>query len=249
MSTERATRDSDKAAWMRVARSLEDEIRSGDLSPGQKLPVEPELAERFGVGRHTLRRAIADLADRGLLSVRQGSGMYVKDDAIHYVLGHKTRFTEIVSHQNRSPNGSVVSAGEVEANDHISLHLNVAVGTPCVLLETMQRVDGEAMSVVSHFFPATRFRGIVEAYRETGSISLALERFDAADYVRLSTTITAAMPNVRDARLLDLPRNMPIILHEAINVDRNGTPIEYGFGRSNPLRMRFVVNGAENSFR
>ncbi len=123
----------------------------------------------------------------------------------------------------------------------MALHLNVAPGTPCIMLETLQRIDDRPASVVSHVFPAGRFEGIIEAYKATGSISLALERFDAADYVRRTTVITAAMPDLRDARLLDLPKNTPIVIAEAVNVDRNGTPIEYGLARASPLEMQFIV--------
>lgn len=230
-----------KPAWQLVAQNIEAEIRAGRLAPGEKLPVEPELSARYGVGRHTLRRAIAALADRGVVLVRQGSGMYVNDDAMRYVLGRRTRFTEVVTRQNRSPSGTLISEGEVNANERVAEHLNVAVGTACVLIETLQRVDGAPMSIVSHHFPLTRFSGLADAYKETGSISLALARFDAADYVRRSTTLTAAMPDARDRRLLELPKNTPIIVTEAVNVDRDGTPLEYGLGRSSPLQLQIVV--------
>ncbi|HJL30824.1 MAG TPA: GntR family transcriptional regulator, partial [Polyangiaceae bacterium LLY-WYZ-15_(1-7)] len=54
-------------------------ILRGDLAPGERLPAERRLAERFGVNRVTVRSALAQLATRGLLSVRQGSGYVVQD--------------------------------------------------------------------------------------------------------------------------------------------------------------------------
>ncbi len=74
---------------MRVAHALQQEIADGSLQPGAKLPIEPQLAERFGVGRHTVRRAVADLAERGIIRIRQGSGMYVNDHAVGYILDKK----------------------------------------------------------------------------------------------------------------------------------------------------------------
>ncbi len=60
-----------------VARRLREQIRTGDLKPGERLPAERELATTLGVGRATLREAIGALNNEGLLSTRANSGTYV----------------------------------------------------------------------------------------------------------------------------------------------------------------------------
>jgi len=62
-----------------VARQIEELILRGVLRPGERLPAERELAERLGVSRPSLRAAIADLQDRGLLASRAGAGIYVAE--------------------------------------------------------------------------------------------------------------------------------------------------------------------------
>ena len=62
-----------------VVRQIELLILRGILRPGERLPAERELSERLGVSRPSLREAIADLHDRGLLSSRPGAGIYVAD--------------------------------------------------------------------------------------------------------------------------------------------------------------------------
>jgi DNA-binding FadR family transcriptional regulator len=61
-----------------VVSKLQQQISLGEYQPGQKLPSEPELMEKFGVGRSTIREAIRILANTGMLSVRQGSGTFVQ---------------------------------------------------------------------------------------------------------------------------------------------------------------------------
>lgn len=62
-----------------VIRQIELLILRGILRPGERLPAERELAERMEVSRPSLREALADLQDRGLLQSRAGSGVYVAD--------------------------------------------------------------------------------------------------------------------------------------------------------------------------
>jgi len=62
-----------------VVRQIEQLILRGILSPGERLPSERELAERLGVSRPSLRDAISELQDRGLLASRAGSGVFVAD--------------------------------------------------------------------------------------------------------------------------------------------------------------------------
>ncbi|MEM7709778.1 MAG: FCD domain-containing protein [Pseudomonadota bacterium] len=62
-----------------VTRQVEQLVLRGILRPGDRLPPERDLAERLGVSRPSLREAIADLSENGLLETRAGSGIYVAD--------------------------------------------------------------------------------------------------------------------------------------------------------------------------
>lgn len=60
-----------------IARRLRDEIRSGALNPGDRLPTENQLSQRFDVSRSVIREAISRLKDDGLVNSRQGRGAFV----------------------------------------------------------------------------------------------------------------------------------------------------------------------------
>ncbi|MGK3945910.1 GntR family transcriptional regulator, partial [Streptomyces caeruleatus] len=60
------------SAWRQIADALEAEIVAGSLAPGSQLPTEAELAARFGVNRHTVRRALGALGEQGLVRASQG---------------------------------------------------------------------------------------------------------------------------------------------------------------------------------
>jgi DNA-binding FadR family transcriptional regulator len=69
-------------SYEQVARQIETQILRGDLTPGQKLPTERAMGERFGVSRGVVREAIKVLSTMGLVESRQGSGIYVRNNPI-----------------------------------------------------------------------------------------------------------------------------------------------------------------------
>ncbi|MEV4837811.1 GntR family transcriptional regulator [Nonomuraea sp. NPDC049486] len=68
-----------KLVWQQVADDVEADISSGRLTPGAKMPSELDMAAQYGVARVTVRRAVKDLAERGLLAVVHGRGTFVVD--------------------------------------------------------------------------------------------------------------------------------------------------------------------------
>lgn len=229
------------AIWAQIAESLQDEISRGVVKPGEQLPPEAALAARFRVNRHTLRRAVAALQEAGSVRIEQGRGTFVAEDVIDYALGQRIRLSENLRKLDRTA-GSVFLRGlEMPAPARIAKALNIRAGKPLLLLETLSSADGKPMSVGAHYFPKARFDGIIEDYRRLGSITRALAERGIDDYTRKVTRIMAQMPDQADAHLLQQPRNQPILVTEAVNVDRAGTPIEFGYSRFSGPRVQFVL--------
>jgi GntR family transcriptional regulator, phosphonate transport system regulatory protein len=82
------------AVWRQIEQILAAEIAAKGFGEDGRLPSEGELARRFDVNRHTVRRAMLGLAALGLVSVEQGRGTFVQPGAIDYSIGKRTRFTE-----------------------------------------------------------------------------------------------------------------------------------------------------------
>ena len=90
-------------------RRIERAIADGTYPAGSRLPGEIEIADRFGVNRHTVRRAIAALAERGLVRAERGSGTYVEARRIPYPIRSRTRFSEIVGTAGREAGGRLIA--------------------------------------------------------------------------------------------------------------------------------------------
>lgn len=229
------------ALWRQIQRILEKDIAGGNTLAGEKLPTEAELAERFGVNRHTVRRALGVLESKGLVRIEQGRGIFVREPVLDYSLARRVRFSENLLKQRRSPSGRLLDAAVVIAPREVAERLALMPGSEVVHLEVAGAADGAPLNVATSFFPAARFPGFIPLYQETGSITAALARLGVPDYVRQWTRITARMPSARDADLLRQPRTRPVLVAESVNVDPAGEPIEYGLTRWASDRVQMVV--------
>ncbi len=225
------------ALWRQIASRLRGEI-GGAFPPGARLPSEAVLARRFGVNRHTLRRAMEELSRGGLVRVEHGRGAFVPEDVLDYAVEPRTRFSEWVRRHNKEPSGRVLRLAEEPAHAAAAAALSVAEGTALVVLERLGLADGRPVSLGTHRFPP-RLHGLLAALRSAG-ITDALRAVGVDDYLRQVTRVTARMPGAEEAELLRTPRSRPLLVTENINVDRDGAVVEYGVTRYPTPRVQIV---------
>ncbi|MDW8445277.1 MAG: phosphonate metabolism transcriptional regulator PhnF [Acetobacteraceae bacterium] len=215
--------------WRQIEAVLARELADGTFKAGQRLPTEQQLSARFRVNRHTVRRAMEELERRGLVRIEQGRGTFAAEDVIDYALSPRTRFSEIIARQNREPSGLILRVAEVVADEAAARALGVRRGRLLWRVERVGSADGRPVSFARHHFPQNRFPDLKEALVGSGgSITRALALCGVANYARRSTRISARLPSPDEAAVLEHPRNRPVLVTEAVNVDSLGTPIEYG---------------------
>ncbi len=226
--------------WRRIAHALASEIGAKGLRPGDRLPTEAQLAARFDVNRHTVRRAIEQLVRTGLVRVEQGRGSFVADDVIDYPVTGRTRFNEWIRRQNREPTGQVLHVRELACGTAVAAGLGIDSGNPVVTMERLGLADGVPVSLGSHHFSPARLPGILAALKDHASVTAALEVVGVADYVRQSTRVSSRMPTGVEASLLRMGRGRPVLVCENTNVDAAGRVIEFGVARYPSTRVQVV---------
>src|SRR5437868_12382883 len=135
------TASSGVALWRLVADGIERGIADGRFAAGDKLPGEVEIAETYRVNRHTVRRAMAALAERGVVRAERGSGTYVKTKRISYPIRTRTRFSEIVGTAGREAGGRLIASALENADHEVARRLGLKVGAPVVRIESMRHAD------------------------------------------------------------------------------------------------------------
>jgi GntR family phosphonate transport system transcriptional regulator len=239
-AADRLERSQGVALWRQITRSIEAEVADGLLAPGARLPTEAQMSARFGVNRHTVRRALEELSRAGLVRVEQGRGSFIAEDVLDYAVSARTRFSEWIRAHNKEPGGQVLDLRELPAEAAVAAGLGLRAGARVVRLTRLGLADGQPVSLGSHHFPAARYPGLLAALGACASVTEALACVGVADYRRQQTRVTARMPQGEEAALLRMPRNRPLLVTEAVNTDPAGAVVEFGISRYPTPRVQIV---------
>jgi GntR family phosphonate transport system transcriptional regulator len=229
------------ALWRQVADGIERGIAEGRYVAGERLPGETEIAETYRVNRHTVRRALAALAERGLVRAERGSGTYVETPRLAYPLRSRTRFSEIVGAGGREPRGQLIEANEEPATRELARVLALKTGAPLVRIESVRLADRTPICVSTSWLSAEQFPDAGRVFANVRSMTKLLEHYGVGDYRRSSTRITAAIAEATDATRLDLALGRPVIVVDSTDLDINGKPLVTKHSRFAAERVEFVV--------
>ena len=235
------SQDDGISRWRRVADGIRALIAEGSL--GDRLPPETELAVRYGVNRHTVRRAISVLAAEGTVRAERGRGTFVNPVAprIAYPIGTRARFSENMMRLSLEPSGRLVGSQRVAADIAMAQLLGLAPGAPLHRIDHISVVDGVPLSRSTSFFSADRFPGIITAYAQEGSITQALKRCGLEDYRRRETRLTAERVLPGDADALSCASDAIVLVSNAVDEDTGGQAIQV-------IRTRFLADRMELVF-
>ncbi len=229
------------AVWRQIEQTLAAEIAASGFGEDGRLPSEGELAKRFDVNRHTVRRAMLGLAARGLVSVEQGRGTFVQPGAIDYTIGRRTRFTENLRQQHHAAAGTMLSAERVKAEPNVAKALGLRAGAMVYRIESLHEADGVPLTFARSWYPAARFAELPEVLARNVSITKALAECGVADYLRKWSRIGSVLPDAEVARRLNINRQQPVLWVENVDVDLEGTPIKYGVTHFAADRVQLMV--------
>jgi GntR family phosphonate transport system transcriptional regulator len=214
--------------WASIADALSQDIETGRYWVGDKLPTEAALAQRFGVNRHTVRHALAAMAEAGKVHARRGAGVYVVMVPAAYALGRRVRFHQNILASGRAPSRQILrletrvaDAAEIEA-----LMLNA--GAFVHVVEGLSLADAAPIALFRSIFPAAALPDFLHAMQETNSVTASLARSGVADYTRRSTAISAIGADALIALHLRLREGAPVLRTVAVNVDAAGRAVEFG---------------------
>lgn len=214
--------------WSAIAQSLRADIAESRYGPGDKLPTEAALASRFGVNRHTVRRALGDMAEAGEIHTRRGAGIFVAQRPTDYPIGTRVRFHQNLRAAGRLPAKRILALETRTADAAEAKALHLAPGEMVHVCDGLSLADGMPVATFRSSFPAARFPGMLEALNRLKSVTEALREQGVADYTRASTRLDAKLASPTQALHLQLEAGAPILRTIAVNVDPEGHPVEYG---------------------
>jgi GntR family transcriptional regulator, phosphonate transport system regulatory protein len=209
--------------WRRIAHELEQNILDRAYESGERLPGEVNMARRFGVGRNTVRRALAELVERGVVRTETG-GTYVQV-RLTYPISARTRFSEIVDRAGHAPEAWLTAHRREPASREIAARLGLADDEPVIRLEILRTADGMPMSLATSHVPADLMPDAARVFARLRSMTKTLAHFGIIDYRRRKTSIKAALADPVQAQHLGLSPGRPLFIKDSIDVAHNGRSV------------------------
>ncbi|GGF31275.1 GntR family transcriptional regulator [Subtercola lobariae] len=222
--------------YFQVSSRLESAIRTGVIAPGARLENEIAIGQRLGLSRPTVRRAIQELVDKGLLVRRRGIGTQV-------VQGTVTRQVELTSlyedlqSAHHEPGTHVIEHDIRPATDVVATSLGVTPGSDVVYMRRTRSTDGVTVAMLENYLPP-EFSDITTAQLEERGLYQILRGRGVT--IRIAQQkIGARRAHKEETELLEIDKGGPVLTMERVAFDSSGRAIEYGHHAYRPDMYSF----------
>lgn len=216
-------------------------IQAGELKPDQKLEPEDLLAQRYGVSRITVRRALSDLARAGYVRREQGRGTFVNPPRLAQGPRELTSFTEEMRRHGRVASSQVLFQGVVGADAELAERLKVPAGTEVFRLERLRLADGEPMGLQKAHIPLYLAPGIVSECFEARSLYETLRDHYGLRPARATECHYAVSADTELASLLNVPAGAPLLAAERVTFLADGRILEFVESAMRADRYKIVL--------
>lgn len=220
----------DAPIWQQIYDHILSQIDSGCLSPGSQLPGEVHLAEKLGVTRITLRRALQQLQQEGHLTARKGVGAFVRSHPSVLVVRDGSRFAESLRADGKSVTTRTTVLEQEFADAAAAEHLRLTPGAPVIRLRRVRAADGQPIYISTKVFPAALLPDFATVYSRRQSVTDVFIAHGIQKYRRLETRISGGFATADEASLLELTPGTPVFRTSSINTDAAGNRLEWARG-------------------
>ena len=203
-------------------------VDDGELAPGDIVPSERDICERFSISRMTASKAMSALVDEGVFRRERGRGTFVSHPKTTCTSSSLTGFSENIRAAGLEAMTEILSFEEEEASRSISESLQLAALDSSVFnILRLRYVDGEPFSLENVWAPKCRFPGLSREMLEGRSLyTLMREHFDMK-LSHASQTIEPVLCSDFEAKNLDLDSGTPVLLFRRVAYAEPRIPVEY----------------------
>jgi GntR family transcriptional regulator len=228
----------ERPPYRQIAAALRESINLGRLAPGNRLPSESELVERYGVARMTARQAIQELRTEGLVVAEHGRGVFVRSAPVvrrlaseRFARRHRDRgkaaFSVEAEKVGYSAKVDRIKVYEAPATAEVAERLGLTPGETVVIRDRRYLANNEPVETAVSYIPADLARGTAIAEQDTGPGGIYArleENGHTLDHFR--EEVAARMPTPDERRALQLSPGVPVLTVVRTAYDLDGRAVE-----------------------
>jgi GntR family transcriptional regulator len=213
--------------YQQIKQLLVASLDRGEWKPGELIPSEFELAARFQVSQGTVRKAIDELAAANLLLRRQGKGTFV---ATHHEPRAQYRFLRMVPDKGEPvpAESRFLECRRAKAPADVARHLGLKTGDPTVCVRRLLFFGDKPIVLDDIWLPGVLFRGLTaeRLARYRGPLYGLFESEFGTRMIRAQEQIRAVGADAAAAKLLQVPKDYPLLLVERVSFTYGDRPVE-----------------------
>ena len=207
-----------------VRQGLLEELLAGTLEPGEKLPNEDKLAERFAVSRATVREAVLGLLEAGYLIRRHGSGTYVTSaPRSRHALDATVSYTAMIRDAGHEPGETVIRKGVRAASELEHTLLGLDDGESVMELERVRLADRRPVIYSRDRIRASLLQGVADEALDSSLYEILNEAGHAV--VRARAELIPTLADAKLSRLLEVTRGAPLLHIDQVDYDARGRAV------------------------
>ncbi len=219
---------------------VRQEILTGRLAPGTRLPSEEALATQLGVSLAPVRQAFADLAAEGLLDRLRGRGTFVQEGRFEEKLSILASFSEIHAAHGDQLELLTLFSGLVPAPREVATALGVRTRR-LVLMQRLARLKAGPVALLSAYLDSSRFPAIGKQELEGGSLYQTLKSRYSTELVRATSVIEVVKAGDEEAAPLDVGTGAMLLRVDSVTYDTNDEAVEFSRVLYRMERFRFSL--------
>ncbi|MCP3027842.1 GntR family transcriptional regulator [Halobacillus sp. A5] len=225
--------------YYQIEEDLKQRIANQEYKTSDMIPSERELSEAFKVSRMTVRQAITNLVNEGVLYREKGRGTFVAEEKIEQPLQGLTSFTEDMKARGMEASSRLLTFEVMRAPSDISRKLEIGEEAAVYKIQRIRYADQKPMAVETNFLSVDMFPDLSE---ETvlGSLYSYVEKMKKQTIGKAHQMIEATTADQSLADLLDIPVDSAILSIERHSSLSDGTPFEVVKSSYRADRYKFI---------
>jgi len=227
--------------YIQIADSLLDQIESGELAPGSRLPSERTLSELFDVNRLTLRRALSRLEAHGLIIRKHGKGNFIAEPKIERQTRQLISFTNGIKRRGLAPGAKVINIEQRPVEAAIAKQLNIPVLTPVFYILRLRMINKEPVMLEQLWVTVNCFPGLENQDLSNRSVYEIMEIEYGITMTRAKRSLEPVIATKFEAEILGIDTGSPLMMERRLGFDQNSNCVEFSKDLYRGDRFRFII--------
>lgn len=219
-------RSSPVPLFFQISEQIRHLIQSGALEPGSFFAGEIELASLWEVSRPTVRRAIDELAQAGLVQRRRGLGTMVVRPEIRRSSRLSSLYDDLRK-LDRKPSTVVISMTRLRASEEIAAEMHIDQGTEIFSLRRVRYVDGTGLALLHNYIPNDLLDGVSHSELESTGL-YSIFRSQGCFPVRATQLVGARLAMRQEAHHLGINEGAPVLTAQRTAFDSRDRVVDLG---------------------